>query len=33
LRVQPAFSKQQPQEFLVFGIHAHDRIRRLIGGN
>ena len=29
LRVQPALAKQQAEEFLVFGIHAHDGIGRL----
>lgn len=28
LGVQPAVPEQKPQEFLVFGIHAHDRIAR-----
>ena len=26
LRVEPALPEQEPQEFLVFGIHAHDRV-------
>ena len=29
LRVEPALPEQKPQEFLVFGIHAHDRVGRL----
>ena len=26
LRVEPALPEQEPQEFLVFGIHAHDGV-------
>ena len=29
LRVEPALPEQKPQEFLVFGIHAHDGVGRL----
>src|SRR5256885_10697501 len=29
LRVEPALPEQEPQEFLVFGIHAHDGVGSL----
>lgn len=29
LRVEPALPEQKPQEFLVFGIHAHDGVGSL----
>ena len=30
LRIQPALAKQQPQEFFVFGVHAHNGIIGLL---
>jgi hypothetical protein len=29
LRIEPALPEQKPQEFLVFGIHAHDAVGSL----
>ena len=29
LRVEPALPEQKPQKLFVFGIHAHDGVRRM----